>query len=103
MPVWLPGVEKIELKNNEYAVKYLILREKPAQKFLLYHEGPQPDDLNNWLLDVLLAQGFFSADQVSLWMNELEFPPSLWDLVQEHIGFFKDDRRRTALKSSAQL
>ncbi len=26
-------------------------------------------------------------------------PPSLWNLVQEHIEFFKDDNRRLALKS----
>jgi uncharacterized protein (TIGR02687 family) len=97
--ILLPGVETIEIANNEYAVKHRILREKPVQKFLLYHEGSQPDDLNNWLLDVLLAQGLFSADQVSLWMNELELPPSLWDLVQEHIEFFKDDRRRAGLKA----
>lgn len=60
------GVEKIELDNNEYGVKYHILREVPDQKFLLYHEGSQPRDLDNWLLDVQLAQGTFSADQVSL-------------------------------------
>jgi len=97
--LWLAGVEKIELRNNEFNVKHLILREKPNQKFLLYHEGQQPNDLNNWLLDVLIAQGLFSADQVSLWMNELELSPSFWDLVQEHIEFFKNDNRRTALKS----
>ena len=68
---------KIELNNNEYGVKLLILREKPAQKYLLYYEGPQPDDLNNWRLDIQLAQGIFSADQVSLWMNELDLPLSL--------------------------
>src|SRR5215216_3860815 len=65
--LWLAGVEKIELDKNEYGIKHLILREKPAQKFLIYHEGPQPDDLNNWLLDIELAQVLFSADQVSLW------------------------------------
>ena len=43
----LPGVETIELLNNEFGVKHLILREKPAQKFLLYHAGPQPVDLDN--------------------------------------------------------
>jgi hypothetical protein len=97
--LWLTGVEKIELHNNEFNIKYLVLREKPNQKFLLYHEGPQPNDLNNWLLDVLIAQGLFSADQVSLWMNELELSPNYWDLVQEHIEFFKNDNRRTALKA----
>lgn len=95
----IPGVETIELHNNEFGVKHLILREKPAQKFLLYHAGPQPDDLDNWLLDVQLAQATFSADQVSLWMSDLGLSPSLWDLVQEHVEFFKHEKRRTALKS----
>ena len=98
----LPGVETIELQNNEFGVKHLILREKPAQKFLLYHAGPQPADLDNWLLDVQLAQATFSADQVSLWMSDLGLSPSLWDLVQEHIEFFKNDKRRTALKVSTR-
>jgi len=99
--LWLTGVEKIEIQNNEFNLKNLILREKPNQKFLLYHEGPQPDDLNNWLLDVLLAQGLFSADQVSLWMNEMGFPstPEYFSLVQDHIEFFKDEKRRLSLKS----
>ena len=70
--IFLPDVTKVEIANNEYALKYHILREEPKQKFLLYHEGPQPEDLQNWLLDVLLAQGEFRADQVGLWLAELE-------------------------------
>jgi hypothetical protein len=42
----LTGVEKIELHDNEFNVKHLILREKPNQKFLLYHEGQQPRDFS---------------------------------------------------------
>ncbi len=64
--LWLTGVEKIELHNNEFNVKHLILREKPNQKFLLYHAGAQPEELENWLLDVQLAQAMFSADQHAL-------------------------------------
>ena len=45
----LPGVEKLTLANNEYGIKYKLLREQPEQKFLLYREGPQPADLENWL------------------------------------------------------
>lgn len=37
--LWLTGVEKIELNNNEFNVKHLILRERPNQKFLLYYKG----------------------------------------------------------------
>jgi len=65
----LPGVETIELANNEFAVKYRIVREQPETKFLLYHAGPQPEDLHNWLLDLQLAGGLFQADQTALWMK----------------------------------
>ena len=95
----IPGVETIEIKNNEYGVKYHILREKPNQKFLLYHEGPQPDDLENWLLDVQLGSGLFNANQEALWANEIGLQPHLFDLVTTHLEFFKDEKRRTALKS----
>src|SRR3972149_4021921 len=66
----LPEVEKIELNNNEYGVKYHILREDQENKILLYHEGPQPLDPQNWLLDVLLSHAEFKADQISLWLSE---------------------------------
>ena len=67
----LPGVEKIVLDNNEFGVKYRILREQPDSKFLLYRAGPPPADLDNWLLDVQLAHGEFRADQIALWLTEL--------------------------------
>ncbi|MEA3349818.1 MAG: BREX-1 system phosphatase PglZ type A, partial [Chloroflexota bacterium] len=94
----LPDVHKIELDNNEFGVKHRILREEPNQKFLLYHEGPQPDVLDNWLLDVLLAHGEFKADQVSIWLSELGLGPEFWDVVQDHLAFFKAQSRRTELK-----
>ena len=67
----LADVEKLELTNNEYGIKYKILREQPKQNFLLYRDGPQPADLDNWLLDVQLAQGEFRTDQVAIWLSEL--------------------------------
>lgn len=94
----LPGVEKIRLSGNEYGVKYRVLREQPEHKFLLYHEGPQPDDLDNWLLDVLLAHGEFRTDQVGLWLSELELGLEFSDLVQEHAEFFRAVKRKEALK-----
>ena len=93
-PLLLPGVDILELTNNEFAVKYRILQEAPNQKFLLYHADPQPDDQENWLLDVQLVQGTFSADQVSLCMADLSLRPGFWDLVQEHAEFFKAESRR---------
>lgn len=94
----LPGVEKLELINNEYGVKYKILREQREQKFLLYREGPQPADLDNWLLDVQLAHGEFRTDQVAIWLSELELSQEFTDVVQAHAEFFQAIKRKDALK-----
>ena len=92
------GVEKLELTNNEYGIKYRLLREQPKQKFLLYRAGPQPADLDNWLLDVQLAHGEFRTDQVALWLSELELGPEFTDVVQAHAEFFRASKRKEALK-----
>ncbi|MGC9523899.1 MAG: BREX-1 system phosphatase PglZ type A [Anaerolineae bacterium] len=97
--VTLPDIEKITIDNNEFGVKYRILREEPARKFLLYREGPPPDDLDNWLLDVQLAQGSFRADQVSLWLSEVGLGLEFADVVAPHVEFFQAIRRREALKA----
>lgn len=94
----LPGVEKLELTNNEYRIKYRLLREEPEQKFLLYREGPQPDDPDNWLLDVQLAHGEFRTDQVAIWLSELELGPEFTDLAQAHTEFFQAIKRKETLK-----
>jgi uncharacterized protein (TIGR02687 family) len=94
----LPDIEKLELANNEFGVKYHLLREAPEQKFLLYHEGPQPEYLDNWLLDVQLAQGEFRTDQVGLWLSELELSLEFADVIQAHEEFFKAVKRKDSLK-----
>jgi len=94
----LPGVKKIEIANNEYAVKFRILRKESEQKFLLYHESQQPDDLDNWLLDVLLAHGEFRADQVGIWLSELELGVDFIEVVQGHEYFFRAAKRKDGLK-----
>lgn len=96
----LPGIELIELANNEFNVKYRILRQQPDQKFLIYHEGPAPQDLENWLLDVQLAQGEFRADQIALWLAELGLGYEYTELVQAHAGFFANEQRRLQLKAA---
>lgn len=96
--VTLPGIEKVELANNEFSVKYRVLRREPAQKFLLYHEGPQPDDLENWLLDVQLTSGEFRTDQAAIWLSELELGLEFGEVVEAHAGFFQAVKRRAGLK-----
>ena len=95
----LPGIEVIELSNNEFAIKHRILREKPDGKFLIYQDGPPPNDIDNWMLDVQLAQGEFRADQTALWLSDLELGLEYVDLVQSHIDFFSSELRRIRLKT----
>ena len=94
----LPGVEKLDLINNEYGIKYRLLREQPEQKFLLYREGAQPSDLDNWLLDVQLAHGEFRTDQAAIWLSELELGLEFTEVVQAHAEFFQAIKRKDAVK-----
>lgn len=94
----LPDIEKIELNNNEFRIKHRILREEPDKKFLLYHEGEAPSDLDNWLLDVQLTYGEFRTDQSAIWLNELGLGIEFADVVNEHAVFFNVAKRRERLK-----
>ena len=96
--VSIPDVEKLEIANNGYGLKHRILRESPEQKFLLYREGPQPEDLDNWLLDVQLAHGVFRTDQVAIWLSELELGLEFAEVAQAHAEFFQAIKRKEALK-----
>ena len=96
--VSIPHVEKLEIANNEYGLKHRILREAPEQKFLLYKEGPQPEDLDNWLLDVQLAHGEFRTAQVAIWLSELELGLEFAEIAQAHAEFFQAIKRKEALK-----
>lgn len=95
--VSLEDVDKIELTNNEFGIKHRILRKHPEGKFLLYRDGPQPDDLDNWLLDVQLAHGEFRTDQVAIWLAEFDLGLEFADVVQQHAGFFQAAKRKGAL------
>ncbi|MBN2373124.1 BREX-1 system phosphatase PglZ type A [bacterium] len=94
----LTGIEKVELKNNEFGVKHRILREQPKQKFLIYSEGIQPPDMENWLLDVQLAYGEFRTDQTAIWLSELGLGIEFTDVVQGHPEFYQSGKRREPLK-----
>ncbi len=100
--VELPGVEKIELMNNEFTVKYRILREEPKTNFLLYHEGARPENLHNWLLDVLLSNGEFRTDQASIFLGEVGLGPEYDTIVRDHLFFFNAVKRRQGLQRLLQ-
>jgi len=91
-------VEKIHVKNNAFAVKHLINKEKPAQKFLLYSTGQKPENEDNWLLDMELAHHVFRTDQEAMFLQEVGLGYHFKDLVTQHLSFFTAKDRRTRLK-----
>lgn len=94
----LDGVEKVIVENNEYALKYRMLKEEPKQKFLIFREGKRPKDIDNWLLDLELAYSEFRTDQNALWVNELGLMLEDIPLVEAHKEFFNNKKRREAFK-----
>ncbi len=96
----LPDVVKLEINNNEFAIKYQVLHQQPEDKFLIYKFGPEPENyLDNWLLDLQLGHGRFSTEQVQLWLDELQLAPALADTLNEHDDFFRSRKRMDALKA----
>lgn len=94
----LPGVEKIEVKNNEFAVLYRVLRAEPEKKFLVFVVGAEPSPEENWLLDLEVTYDNFLADQASLWLGELGLGYEFGELTEKHGEFFTSSRNRIALK-----
>ena len=96
--VELAGVEKVVIENNEFGLKYRILRQELEQKFLIFKNGPEPEKpTDNWLFDVQMASGLFQADQISMWLGELGLGPKFRDLIEAHQEFFRSGKRVTAL------
>jgi len=95
----LDGVAKREVKQDQFLVKHVVLREQPNQKFLLYFNGPQPDDLDNWLLDVQLSHGVFQANKLAILMTELDLPLDFAETLQAHATFFDSKVRVEAFKN----
>ena len=94
----LTGVEKIEVKNNEFAVLYRVLRAEPDKKFLIFVSGEEPPPEENWLLDLEVTFDNFYADQTSLWLGELELGYEYGELIRQHREFFTTVKNRNALK-----
>lgn len=95
----IPGVTMVTVANDEYALKYRLLQEDPDAKFLIYRQGPIPDGIGNWLLDLELAYGVFTADRATLLRQDLGLTGDGVDAVlQEHEKFFRAAKRVQALK-----
>ena len=92
------GIEKVVVNNNQFYIKHLTYKEKPNTKFLLYLPFKKPANIENWLLDMELANYVFQTKQEAMYAQELELNYDFTNLIAEHIEFFKSKERRAELK-----
>ncbi|MEW1821272.1 BREX-1 system phosphatase PglZ type A [Arthrobacter sp. NPDC080031] len=95
----LEGVQTLRVNNDEYAIKNRLLHQEPKSKFLVYRSGAVPTGIGNWLLDLELAYGVFTADRTSLVQQELGLPADdIGEVVLAHESFFRAAKRIQDLK-----
>ena len=96
----LPDVETICIANNEYGIKNRLLHDEPKSKFLVYRSGHVPAGIGNWLLDLELAYGVFTADRSALVAQDLGLTAEgIDEVVQAHEKFFNAAKRVESLKA----
>lgn len=97
--VSLEGVEKRDITGRLFRTKVEVINEQPKTKFLLFHRGARPEDEENFLLDVLLANKEFLTDKPSLIAAELGLGEKLLPVLRETMPFFTAASRTEALKA----
>lgn len=96
----LPGVQTIHVVSDEYGIKNRILHDEPASKFLVYRSGQVPTGVGNWLLDLELAYGVFTADRTALVAQDLGLTgKGIEEIVETHEKFFNTAKRVQSLKA----
>ncbi|MCR2763852.1 BREX-1 system phosphatase PglZ type A [Microbacterium sp. zg.B48] len=94
----LGPVNVIRVEDNEFGVKNTILADH-VSKHLVYRRGDIPRGTANWLLDLELAYGVFTADKTSMLQQELGLnDPALLPVIEQHQKFFAANTRKQALE-----
>lgn len=96
----LPGIQMVRVANDEFAVKNRLLHDEPIGKFLVYRSGQVPSGIGDWLLDLELAYGVFTADRTALVAQDLGLVgKGIDEVVQAHEKFFNATKRVQSLKA----
>jgi uncharacterized protein (TIGR02687 family) len=100
----IPGVVLLTLDHNPFTVKYRVLKgERPERGFIIYSADKQPEDEDNWLLDLQMEAIPFSADMTSLHAAECGIPIELKaQVVDAHSKFFEVANNRAKLAEMLQ-
>lgn len=93
------GVVQItRVQGDEFGVKSALLSDDVGKQ-LVYRSGDTPSGTGNWLLDLELAYGVFTADKTSLLQQELgRDDPALTVVIEQYPQFFASHDRTMSLK-----
>ena len=95
----LENAKVIVLKeNNNFAVKKLLTSEDLDNNYLVYN--PFTTDMeDDWLLDIKLFSDDFRADQLSMWMQEMNIAPipAVRDQLKQYRQYLNAASRRKVL------
>lgn len=93
------GVSVLHIENDEFSIKHCVLRCEPTAKFLIYRSGPVAEGAGNWLLDLELTYGVFTADRGALLRADLGLSaPGAEGLIAEHASFFGNAKLTAKLR-----
>lgn len=82
--------------SNYFYAKKLLAVDDPTGSYLVYCPLSYETEEDDWLLDVELYGEEFRADQISMWMDEMQIPetPALRKAFKMYRKFFKAQGRR---------
>ena len=95
----IDDVTKLEIDNNEFGIKRQLLSLQPTDKFLIYSPTTAPQDEDNWLLDLNIANHMFSADKTSLILQNIGLDERFKELVAKFDKFFNAPTRIEVLRA----
>ncbi len=78
--------------HNQFALKKLIELDKPNENFIIYRNEEIPEN-ENWLIDIEKYSEYFSPDEISMLIDELEVPKSLQNNFRKYKYFFRASKR----------
>lgn len=99
----LENVKIHKIDKDYFYTKYLLEVEDKDSNYLIYINTPKPKNEDNWLLDILLYSDEFSADMVSLVMDELGIEERAYcQFFAQNIKFFENQKRLDYIKNIQQ-
>ncbi|MHB8276474.1 MAG: BREX-1 system phosphatase PglZ type A [Candidatus Humimicrobiaceae bacterium] len=101
--LFIENVKIHKVDKDYFYTKYLLEVEDPDSNYVIYINTPKPKNEDNWLLDILLYSDEFSADLVSLVMDELGIENRTYcQFFTQNIKFFENQKRLDYIKNIQQ-